>query len=136
MRDPSYFITAPEAAKLVRDALAAGKSDLAIRRVTEAIARLIESNGQNLPDDEFAEPGTTDDLKFDAVLATAFLYACNLCRIEPHAWMQVAPLEREWLWGDDGFDASSEYLDFIRRQTPTEFLERNILTRPRDWVNA
>lgn len=135
MTASSYLITAPEAAKLVRDALSAGKSDLAIRRLTEAIARLIKSKGQNIPDDEFEEPDTTGDAKYDAVLAAAFLYAANLCQIEAPDWTRSAPLTRVWLWGGDGFE-SEQYKDFIRSQTPPEFLERNILTRPRDWVNA
>ena len=82
MKASSYFITAPEAAELVRDALSAGKNDLALRRLTEAIARLIENKGHNLPDDEFAEPDTTGDAKYDVALATAFLYAANLCRLD------------------------------------------------------
>jgi hypothetical protein len=135
MKASSYFITAPEAAELVRDALSAGKIDLALRRLVEAISRLIESNGQNLPDDEFAKPDTTGDTKYDAALATAFLYAANLCRIDAPEWTRVAPLEHTWLLGGDGFE-SEQYKDYIRSQTPTEFLERNILTRPRDWVNA
>jgi hypothetical protein len=135
MKSSPHLITAPEAAGLVRDALSAGKSDLAIRRLTEAIARLIESKGQDIPSDVFAEPETTGDAKYDAVLASAFLYAANLCRIEAPAWARSTPLKTTWLWGGDGFE-SEQYKEFIRQQTPSEFLERNILTRPRDWVNA
>ena len=130
-----HLITAPQAAELVREALAAGNYDLAVRWLTEAVARLIESEGSNIPDNEFAEPDTTGDRRYDAVLATAFLYAANLCRVEAPAWTRVAPLTQPWLWGGDGFE-SAQYQAFIRSQTPTEFLERNILTRPRDWINA
>lgn len=135
MKVSSRLITAPEAAELVRDALSVGNSDLAIRRLTEAVARLIESGGRDIPGDAFAEPNTTGDAKYDAVLATAFLYAANLCHVEAPSWTQSAPLKNLWLWGGDGFE-SEQYREFIREQTPAEFLERNILTRPRDWVNA
>jgi hypothetical protein len=135
MTASSQLITAPQAAALVRDALSAGNSDLAIRQLTEAIARLIESKGRNIPADEFAEPETTGDANYDAVLAAAFLYAANMCHLEAPGWTELAPLKDLWLWGGDGFE-SEQYKNLIRRQTPSEFLERNILTRPRDWVNA
>jgi hypothetical protein len=132
----SYFITAPEAAALVREALSAGKIDLAIRQLTEAVARLVECRGVDIPDDMFEEPATTGDRKYDVVLATAFLYACNLCGVEEAAWMHTKPLDGdEWLWGGDGFE-SSEYRDLVRRDTPEEFLRAGILTRRRDWINA
>ena len=135
MRGPSQFITAPQAAALVRDALSVGNSGLAIRQLTEAVARLIESKGKNIPADEFAEPETTGDANYDAVLAAAFLYAANICQLDAPSWTEVAPLKELWLWGGDGFE-SEKYKSFIRSQTPSEFLQRNILTRPRDWVNA
>lgn len=130
-----HLITATWAAELVRDALSAGRPDLAVRRLTEAVARLIESRGLDIPGDVLAEPGHTGDSKYDAVHATAFLYAANLCQIDAPAWTKVAPLERSWLWGGDGHE-SEEYIEFIRNRTPAEFLERNILCRARDWVNA
>lgn len=131
----SYLITAPQAAELVRDALASGRSELAVRRLTEAVARVIENAGREIPDSVFAEPETTGGRKCDTGLATAFLYAANLCQVEAPTWSQVPPLAQTLLWGGDGFE-SEPYKAFIRSQTPTEFLERNILTRPRDWVNA
>jgi hypothetical protein len=135
MTASSQLITAPQASALVRDALSAGNSDLAIRQLTEVIARLIESKGKNIPADEFAAPETTGDAKYDAVLAAAFLYAANICQLEAPGWTQRAPLKDLWLWGGDGYE-SEEYKNLIRSQTPPEFLQRNILTRPRDWVNA
>lgn len=130
-----HLIAAPQAAELVRDALASGKRGLAVRRLTEAVARLIESGGRDVPDAVFAEPGTTGDRHYDVVLATAFLYAANLCGVEAPAWTRMAPLAQPLLWGGDGFE-SEQYKALIRSQTPVEFLKRNILTRPREWVNA
>lgn len=135
MTAPAQLITAPQAATLVRAALSVGNSDLAIRQLTEAIARLIQSKGKNIPADEFEEPDTTGDANYDAVLATAFLYAADICHLEAPAWTELAPLKDLWLWGGDGFE-SEQYKNLIRSQTPSVFLERNILTRPRDWVNA
>lgn len=131
-----YLIPAPAAAELVREALLAGKDDTAVRWLTEAVARLIESGGSGIPDDVLAEPASTGDRKWDVILATAFLYASNLCGVEAAAWMRAEPLYGdEWLWGGDGFEGS-EYRDLVRRDTPEEFLRVGILTRRRDWINA
>ena len=82
-RDPSrYLITARETAEIVHEALTADKADSAVRWLTEAVARLIESHGKDLPDGMFEEPATTGDRKWDTVLATAFLYGANLCGTE------------------------------------------------------
>ena len=135
-RDPSrYLITARETAEIVHEALTADKADSAVRWLTEAVARLIESHGKDLPDGMFEEPAMTGDRKWDTVLATAFLYGANLCGTEELAWMFAERLDKEWLFGGDGYEAK-EYRAFIRRETPALFLDRNILTRPRDWVNA
>ena len=135
-REPrSYLIPARGVAAFVSGALLAGKKDSAVRWLTEAVARLIESQGQDLPAALLAEPETTGDHEFDVVLATAFLYASNLCGIEAPAWMHAERLDKEFLWGGDGHE-SEAYKDFIRRETPAIFLERNVLCRPRDWVNA
>lgn len=131
----SHLITAPQAAELVRYALVVGRPDLAVRRLTEAVARLIESQGPDQPANILAEPRTTGDRRYETVLRTAFRYAAGLCRIEAPTWTDAVPLGREWLWGGDGYE-SEQYKNFIRSQTSAEFLERNILTRARDWVNA
>jgi hypothetical protein len=133
MHQRSRLISATETARLVADALADGRADLAVRRLVEAVGRLIASGGENLPSGMFAEPGTTGDRKYDAVLCTAFLYAAGLCWIDGPAWTRVAPLEIEWLFGGDGFELPA-YKDLIRSQTPAVFLERKILTRAQDWV--
>ena len=135
-REPSrYLIGARETSVLVRDALRAGKNDLAGRMLTEAVARLIEVGGTGIPVDVLAEPASTGDRKWDVILATAFLYASDLTGIKAAAWMHAERLVEEWLWGGDGYE-SDEFKDYIRRQTPALFLDRNILTRPRDWVNV
>lgn len=135
-REPSrYLISARETSVLVRDALRAGKNDLAVRMLTEAVARLIGVGGTGIPDDVLAEPASTGDRKWDVILATAWLYAMTLCGVEASAWMHAERLDEELLFGGDGQE-SKEFKDYIRRQTPALFLDRNILTRPRDWVNV
>lgn len=136
-RDASrYLISAPETATLVRDALRAGKNDLAVRMLTEAVARLIEVGASDLPGSMLTEPETTGDHRYDVVLATEWLYALNLTGVEAPAWTGVNPLDGdEWLWGGGGFE-SSEYRDLVRQDTPEEFLRVGVLTRRRDWVNA
>jgi len=129
-----YLISAPEAAGMVRRHLADGNTATAVRMLTEAVARLIESEGRDVPDAILAKPDSTGDAQYDAVLSTAFLYAANLCGIEPPQWTRIAPLDHAYLWGGDGSE-SVDYIELIRRATPPEFLEKNILCRPRDWVN-
>ncbi len=76
----------------------------------------------------------TGDHQFDTVLATAFLYAANLCGVPARAWMHAERLNEEWLYRGDGHE-SEEYRAFVRGETPAVFLDRDILTRPRDSVN-
>jgi hypothetical protein len=130
-----HLVTAPQTANIVREALSTGRTDTAVRWLTEAVARLIESRGVGIPDDVFDEPATTGDRRYDVVLATAYRYAANLCGVVPPAWTYAEPPGgNEWLWGGDGFE-SSEYRDLVRRDTPEEFLLVRVLTRRRDWVN-
>ena len=131
-----HIITMLEAADLIRGALADGDKGHAIRMLTEAIARLLDSGGHNLPAGTLDEPGPTGDPHFDAVLAAAVLYAAELCGFVPPAWaVAAAGLPDERVWGGDGFE-SDAYKGFIRSSTPAVFLERNILCRPRDWETA
>ena len=89
-----------------------------------------------LPAGTLDAPEPIGDPHFDAVLAGAVLYAAELCGFEPPAWAVAAPgLAEEQVYGGDGFE-SKEFKDFIRRSTPAVFLERKILTRPRDWETA
>ena len=135
-REPrQYLIPAPEAAEFIRNALLAGKNESAVRWLTEAVARLIESQGLDLPADLLAEPETTGERNYDVVLATAFRYATGIIGVEAPAWMHVECLPEEFLWGGDGHE-SEAYKDFIRRETPAVFLELNVLCRARDWMNA
>jgi len=48
--------------------------------------------------------------------------------------MHAERLNEEWLYGGDGHE-SEEYRAFVRGETPAVFLDRDILTRPRDSVN-
>ena len=131
-----YILTMPEAAIFVRVGLAAGNQGLAVRMLTEAIARLLSSGGRDLPAGTLDEPEPIGDPHFDAVLAAAVLYAAGLCGFVPPAWaVEAAGLPDERVWGGDGFE-STEFKDFIRASTPAVFLERNILCRPRDWETA
>jgi hypothetical protein len=130
-----YLITAPQVAGLARAALAAGRGDTAARWLTEAVARLIESDGRDLPAGMFAEPETTGDRRWDIIVATGFLYASQIVGIESVPWMHAKSLKHEWLYGGDGCEPE-QYRNFIRSQTPAVFLDRNILTRPRDWTSA
>jgi hypothetical protein len=90
----SRLICAPQTAELARRYLAAGDPLNAVAILANAVAGLIESDGRNVPDGVLATPGSTGDFRYDAVLATAFPYAANLCWVEPPAWNQITPLER------------------------------------------
>lgn len=136
MEASTHLITAPETAELVRDALRLGDNELANRRLVEAISRLIQAAGETFPERMFDKPRSTGDDAFDAVLAAAFLFATRARSLEPPRWAAEAPgLPEPRVWGSDGQE-SKKFVAYIRGQTPSIFLERNILTRDRDWRTA
>ena len=132
MNKPGRLIPASHIAVLIRDALASGKEETAIRLLTEAASRLLEMpDGETIPDSILAEPESTGDLRYDTLLAIAFAFALAKHGVPALSWMTKPPLATEWLWGGDGGE-SKAYTDLIRRDTPTIFLDVNILVREKD----
>jgi hypothetical protein len=129
------LISAAETAATVQHALDADDEPAAIRYLTEAVSRLIQAaHGAEISNDIVEAPRPIDDVRYATLIATAFAYAILTRGGNPMPWMtDVEPLTTEWLW--DGDDSSSDaYRDLIRRDTPDIFREKNILTRPGDWI--
>ena len=129
------LISAADTAATVQRALESGDEPAAIRYLTEAVSRLIQAPvGAEIPNDILAAPQPIDDVRYATLIATAFAYAMQTRGDEPMLWMtEVEPLAAEWLWdGDEG--SSDAFRELIRRDTPTVFLAKNILTRERDWA--
>jgi hypothetical protein len=129
------LISAADTAATVQRALDSGDEPTAIRYLTEAVSRLIQAPaGAEIPTDILAAPQPIDDVGYATLIATVFAYAMLARGGEPMLWMtEVEPLAAEWLW--DGDEKSPDtFRDLIRRDTPTVFLAKNILTRKRDWV--
>ena len=96
----------------------------------------MSANVNEVVSDYIPTTWTSATIKRYSPLAGAVLYAAELCGFEPPAWAVAAPgLAEEQVYSGDEFE-SKEFKDFIRRSTPAVFLERKILTRPRDWETA
>ena len=119
--------------ELVAGALESGHADLADRFIPDAITRVLGlSDTGALIGGLQAEPPTTGNTRYDTLIATAFAWALNRRGVTPVAWMTKPPaLDVEWLWDGDT-DASPEFRDYIRRQTPEEFRAKGLLLRERD----
>lgn len=97
---------------------------------------LLAPAGTVVRDRMFQQPASTDDQAYDTLIATACAYSFSKRGWTPLPWMLSAPtLAEEWVW-DGGYNVSAPFRDFIRRQTPEIFLDKNILLRERDLVAA
>lgn len=127
------FPTAPRTAVAVRDALREGRTESANRLITELISWVIHLDDP-VPAAVLDEPTSTGDQRYDTLLGTALAYALTSRGESPAGWMQrIRPLPKEWLWDGDE-DASAEFREYIRRQTPTMFRMKSILLRERDLI--
>jgi len=129
----SSFPTASATARAVGTALREGSVEAADRLVGELISWVLRSQTP-APADVLAEPESTGDERYDALLATGLAYALLKRGEQPAVWMRSArPLSHEWLWDGDS-EASDAYREFIREQTPPLFREKSILLRERDLI--
>jgi hypothetical protein len=128
----SGFIVPAELTTLIGDALRAGDEELAIRHLPQAINQILTS-GDNLPDGVLeAPPVSTGVPRWDTLIATAYAWALRSRGVTPPHWMTDAPaVQPAWLLNGD-LAASNAWRDYIREQTPAEFLDKGILIRERD----
>lgn len=127
----THFPTARKTAAAVGDALRENNVEAADRLITELFGRIINAPG-DIPAVVLEEPGSTGDERYDTLLAVGLSYALGTLGLPPTPWMEAAPaLTQEWMWDHDP-DASPEFREYVRRQTPTMFLEKGLLLRDRD----
>jgi hypothetical protein len=130
------LISVPDTAAAMAEWFAEDNEESAIRWMTETVSRLIQSpHGRVIPAEIIAEPVSTGSLEYDTLLATAVAYALDIIGAESPEWTNKPRLDAEWLWDGDGL-SSTEWRDYIRKQTPPMFLGRNILCRDRDFRTA
>lgn len=130
------LIAPTELTELIRDALEAGDNEMALRYLPEATNRVLTTHLQRLPSTFRQQPDTTGSARWDTLIATAYAWALHTQGIPPTSWMTAPePLEDEWLLDGDS-EASTEWREWIRSQTPALFLAKRILLRERDLRTA
>lgn len=131
-REPGYWLlTAPEAAEIVRGALAAGDEPSAVRWLTEFVG-LIRNFEGHVPGRVLAEPRSTGDQRYDILLAVALRHFMEQRGEMAPVWaLRTESLESEWLFGGDGHE-SDAFRDLIRRDSQAAFLAAGILVREKD----
>ncbi|WIE81003.1 hypothetical protein [Curtobacterium sp. MCSS17_016] len=130
------FIAPTELTALIGEALRDGDEEMATRYLPEAINRILAAN-DDPPAAVFEAPtGSTGYQRWDTLIATAFAWALHTRGLHAPAWMtDVAPLSPAWLLDGD-LAASDEWRNYIREQTPADFLRKGILIRERDLRTA
>ena len=125
------FLTAARTAAAIRVSLEKNDDEAADRLVTELLGWVIGAEG-NIPVGVLEQPASTGDVRYDTLLAVGLAYALTVRGRPVAPWMEdVAPLAREWLWDGDDV-ASSDFRAYIRRNTPSMFLEKGLLLRDAD----
>lgn len=123
--------TAARTAEAIRVSLEKNDIETADRLVTELLGRVIGAEGY-IPLGVLDEPASTGDARYDTLLAVGLAYALTERGRPVAPWMEeVAPLTREWLWDGDDV-ASPEFRAYVRRNTPSMFLEKGLLVRDAD----
>jgi hypothetical protein len=131
------FIAPAELTTLIGDALRAGDEELAVRLIPEATNRILTCVADDLPGELLEQPtSSTGQQRWDTLIATAYAWALRQRGSVPAPWMLAVPaLHPAWLIDGD-LAASDAWRDYIREQTPTDFLDKAILIRERDLRTA
>ncbi|GAA2180402.1 hypothetical protein GCM10009785_11070 [Brooklawnia cerclae] len=97
MGDKRWWPTMSEIAEDVRGCLAAGDMSRALRMLMDGVGHLPDADAAGRLDEALGEPGSTGDIRWDALLAGAVRYRLHRMgyRALP-AWTAKAPLEKFW----------------------------------------
>lgn len=122
----------------IRERLAHDDTESVIILITEITGRLrnlgaIPPGG--LPTWATEEPPSTGSRYWDTYLATGMAYTLEQIGGRPEPWMDDAkPFPYLQTAGDE--DLNPALRERLLAQTPARFLEKNIISRDRDWTIA
>ena len=106
--------------------------DAALRIVTQAFGSLQPHWTSEELEDFLLAPRSTGDPRYDVLIAVLARWTTSRRGLPIPAWTDVPALEEEWMPGTTGTPIP-QWRDIVRRETPQEFLEKNILAREKSW---
>ncbi|TDX78383.1 hypothetical protein EDF35_1584 [Rathayibacter sp. PhB151] len=106
--------------------------DAALRIVTQAFGGLRPQCAGEELEDFLLAPRSTGDLRFDVLIAVLARRTSRQRGLRIPDWTDVRALEEEWMPGTTGTPIP-QWRDIVRRETPQDFLEKNILAREKSW---
>lgn len=95
-RDDRTWLTAGDAAEVIRNEVAGGEASFALRTLGRALADLKELTDPIDVELALTEPPSTGDQRWDTLLAAAFRRECRNLAITAPAWTDVAALPSWW----------------------------------------
>ena len=125
-RPPRTWLTAPEAARAIRDELDAGDEVFAMRITARLIADLRSLDRPRDIARCLASPPTTGSRRWDTLVAAAVGRECRHKGVDTPAWADPAPLPTWW------FPLLADPILITRtmQRTPVDFAARGI------WLDA
>lgn len=90
------WLTIADAAEAIREELARGDTDFALRLLGRALSELQDLTDPTDRAAFLAEPPSTGDHRWDTLLAAAVARACRHTGITAPTWTRVEPLESWW----------------------------------------
>ena len=106
--------------------------DAALRIVTQAFGSLQPHCTSEELDDFLVAPRSTGDPRYDVLIAVLARWTSRRRGLRIPDWTDVRALNEEWMPGTTGTPIP-QWRDIVRRETPPEFLEKNILAREKSW---
>ncbi|MBD7919307.1 winged helix-turn-helix transcriptional regulator [Cellulomonas sp. Sa3CUA2] len=130
-RDVRWWLTIPEAAAQVRDALAAEDEAWAGRVLCDAVNQIPLVGALGRLDEMLAPPASTGDARWDALLAGAVRYRLRLLDHPAPTWTQRDPLPAWWWPSGRGARAV-----MAMQSTPPELSRLGIWFDARNFTTA
>lgn len=130
-RGVRWWSTAPEIAARTGVLVRAGEDDRALRVLLDGVNQVPLVAALDGLDDMLAEPGSTEDERWDALLAGAVRYRCRLVGRAAPRWTRRDPLPTWWWPGGRGARAA-----FAVQRTPPELARLGIWFDARNFGTA
>jgi hypothetical protein len=126
-----YALTVRRAAEEAGSELRRHDEDAALRIVTQAFGSLQTHCTSEELEDFLLAPRSTGDPRYDALIAVLAQWTSRQRGLRIPAWTDVRALDEEWM--PTTGTPIPQWRDIVRRETPQEFLDKNILAREKSW---
>ncbi|MFE6966670.1 hypothetical protein ACFVAJ_16300 [Agromyces sp. NPDC057679] len=130
----AHMLSARSAAEISFRLLSLGDESMALRMIVQSLDHFRHAGTPELIADFLVEPGSTGDIRWDALLAGAVAWTAKDLGHPAPAWTDVPPLEEEWVPLCEG--AGDAYLNLLRRDAEPDLMKRNIVMGAKDMLCA